>query len=58
LKRLVDHDPGEPGTELGFAAESVQTCEGPDVGLLKHVFGVRIVPHDAARDAIEAGSVV
>ncbi len=52
-ERLVDDDASEPGAESRLAAESVETAESANIGLLHCIFGFAVVPHDAARDAIE-----
>jgi hypothetical protein len=52
-KRLVDHDSSKPGAEPRFAPEAVEIREGAGIGFLEDVFGVGIVPHDAARDTVE-----
>jgi hypothetical protein len=52
-KRFVDNDPRKPGAEPSFAPKSIETREGADIDFLKPVFGVGVIAHDAARDAVE-----
>ena len=39
--------------QSGVTAEGVEIAEGADVGLLKRVFSLAIISHDAACDTVE-----
>jgi hypothetical protein len=49
----VAGDAGEPGGEQGLAAEAGELAEGPQIGFLHDVLGLRVVRQDATGDAEE-----
>jgi hypothetical protein len=51
---FVDGDPRQPGREAGRAIELTQVCVGIHVGLLHHVFGFVLVPHDRPGRPVDA----